>query len=272
MRVPNLQLNIAASPSADLAIEKYCLERFPEFEDLFAAGDWEVKHPLQHLLRKPSEDQVSLVVHNTSSRDVTILAFRWTFPEPPGRTCASRHASSSYGVNVFRPMIAAGEKILMSPLSECVQESLLAHVKAGGGTVGASFRSSRDQELPEEGVIGFVLDLVGFSDGEIAGPDPDRFAAKVQGRKRAAEYVARQIRQAENENRDPRPVLQALIELPHNRDDHFLAAVRSFAVSYMIPTDFPSPEQRLHNMENLLGPPRFFRKEVNGTAGKTLTP
>jgi len=164
---------------------------------------------------------------------------------------------------VFRPMIAAGEKVLVSALSESVQESLLAHVKAGGGTIGGSFCSSRDPELPEEGEIGFALDLVGFDDGEIAGPDPDRFAAKVSDRKRAAEYIARQIRQAENGSRDPRPVLQALIELPHRRDDHFLSAVQSFARDYMNIKDFPSPQQRLHNMENLLGPPRFFRKEGN---------
>jgi hypothetical protein len=105
------------------------------------------------------------------------------------------------------------------------------------------------------------VDLVGFEDGEIAGADPDRFAVKAQSQKRAADYVARQIHQAENDNRDPRPVLQALIELPHSRDDHFLAAVRSFAISYMMPTDFPSPEQRLRNLENLLSPPRFFRRQ-----------
>jgi hypothetical protein len=37
----------------------------------------------------------------------------------------------------------------------------------------------------------------------------------------------------------------------------------------MMPTDFPSPEQRLRNMENLQGPPRFFRKEKNAAEGNT---
>jgi len=272
MRVPNLQLNIAESPSADLSIEKYSPERFPEFQDLFAERDWEAKHPLQHLRRKPNEDQVSLVLKNTSSRDVTILAFRWKFPETPGRTSVRRHASSSYGVNVFRPIIAAGEKLLISPLSESVQESLLAHVKAGGGTIGVHFSSNRDPELPEEGEIGFALDLAGFDDGEIAGLDPDRYAAKVQGRKRAAEYVARQIRGAMDENRDPRPVLQALTELPHRRDDYFLSSVQWFARDYMRARDFPPPEIRLSNMETLLGPPRFFRKDGKDAAGNTLAP
>jgi hypothetical protein len=266
----DLKLNIAESPSDDLTIVKYSADRFPEFQDLFAHRDWEAKHPLDHWLRKPDEDQVSIVLHNTSSRNVTMLALRWTFPETPGRTNVSRQASSSYGVNVFRPMIAAGEKVLISPLSDSVQESLLTHVKAGGGTMGAHFSSSRDPELPDDGEIGFALNLVGFEDGEIAGPDPDRFAAKVNARKHAAEYIARQIRQAENESRDPRPVLQALTELPHSREDHFLSAVQSFARDYMSIKDLPSPQQRLHNLENLLGPPRFFRKPDSGPAGMPL--
>lgn len=259
--MPNLNLNLAESPSPEVVMEKYSAERFPEFQELFASSESEAKLPLQSLLRKPNEDQVSVVLHNRSAQDVTVVALRWIFPEATGKASVSKQALTSYGVNVFRPIIAAGEKLLASPLSGTVQESLMAHVKAGGGTIRTSIRSSRDPELPPEGEMGFALDLVAFADGEIAGADPDRFAVKVQSRKRAADYVARQIRQAENDNRDPRPVLQALIELPHGRDDHFLAAVRSFAISYMMPRHFPSPEQRLRNMENLLSPPRFFRRQ-----------
>jgi hypothetical protein len=53
--MPKLQLKIAESPSAELSIEKYSPERFPEFQDLFAARDWDAKKPLEHLLRKPHE-------------------------------------------------------------------------------------------------------------------------------------------------------------------------------------------------------------------------
>ena len=66
--MPKLQLNIAESPSRELVIEKYSSERFAEFQGLFAPRDSDAKPPLQHLLRKPHEDQVSLVLQNTSCK------------------------------------------------------------------------------------------------------------------------------------------------------------------------------------------------------------
>jgi len=114
--------------------------------------------------------------------------------------------------------------------------------------------------LPEGGEINFALDLVGFDDGEIAGPDPDRFAAKLQDQKRAAQYLARQVRLAKDEDRDPGPVLRALIELPRRREDHFLQVMQFFA-RYLLVGDFTSSQQRLSNIEKMLAAPRFFRKD-----------
>jgi hypothetical protein len=60
----------------------------------------------------------------------------------------------------------------------------------------------------------FEIDMLLFADGELAGPDTDKFAAELRGRKPAAEFVAKQIRLAEAEGRDVTPVLSALAEIP----------------------------------------------------------
>jgi hypothetical protein len=50
--------------------------------------------------------------------------------------------------------------------------------------------------------------------GEIVGPDNGRFAVELRCRQRAAEFVAKQIRLAEAEDRDVTPVPSALAEIP----------------------------------------------------------
>jgi hypothetical protein len=262
-KVANLRLNILESPSPELSVERYSPDYFSEFQDLFPTKEFPETHPLRLLLRKPYEEQVSVVLQNKSPKSITVLAFHWIFPETPDHSSIRKYASNSYHVEVFRPVLAAGAKMLASPLSENAEESVLTHIKAGGGVIAGFFRSSRDPILPDDGEIGFVLDLVGFEDGEIAGPDPDRYAATVQGRKRAAEYVVRQISRAQSENRDPAPVLKALLELPLRKDDQFIASVKSFSREYLSPGDVPRQQLRLQRMENLPAPPRFFRKEGN---------
>jgi hypothetical protein len=46
-----------------------------------------------------------------------------------------------------------------------------------------------------------------FEDGQIAGPDPDGYAFELLARRPAAEFIARQIRLADDEKRDVTPVL-----------------------------------------------------------------
>jgi hypothetical protein len=53
-----------------------------------------------------------------------------------------------------------------------------------------------------------------FADGEISGLDISKFAAELQSRKPAAEFIAKQIRLARAEGRDVTPVLSALVEIP----------------------------------------------------------
>jgi hypothetical protein len=158
--VANLRLNILESPSPELSVERYSPDYFSEFQDLFPTKEFPETHPLRLLLRKPYEEQVSVVLQNKSPKSITVLAFHWIFPETPDHSSIRKYASNSYHVEVFRPVLAAGAKMLASPLSENAEESVLTHIKAGAGVIAGFFRSSRDPILPDDGEIGFVLDLV----------------------------------------------------------------------------------------------------------------
>jgi hypothetical protein len=90
---------------------------------------------------------------------------------------------------------------------------MIDHVASGGGFVGGGGGVRR---FPyETAELTFQIDFILFEDGEICGPDPGNYAPSLLFRKRAAEYVAKQIRLAQNENRDVTPVLSALAEIPH---------------------------------------------------------
>ncbi len=74
--------------------------------------------------------------------------------------------------------------------------------------------------------------------GETAGPDPNRFAAELQGRKGAAEFVAKQIRMARAEGTDVTPILTALAEAPplgapgNSQGDPLFRSVQHYAREY----------------------------------------
>lgn len=72
-----------------------------------------------------------------------------------------------------------------------------------------------------------------FADGELAGLDAEKFAVKLACRKPAAEFVAKQIRLAQAENRDVIPLLSALAEAPYLRDDFLAKWTRYYAADFL---------------------------------------
>jgi hypothetical protein len=71
----------------------------------------------------------------------------------------------------------------------CNQVLLVNYVLAGGGFIGS--RSAARRSVVGTIELAFEIQLILFGDDEIAGPDPDHFAAELQGRKPAAEFVAK---------------------------------------------------------------------------------
>jgi hypothetical protein len=95
-------------------------------------------------------------------------------------------SSDSYMVDVFRPVLAPGDRKLISR-STNLDESLIDHVMRGGGCVGGGVSMGRSLRDDAEELI-FSIDLLVFDDGEIAGPDPDHYVSDLHFRKPAAEF------------------------------------------------------------------------------------
>jgi hypothetical protein len=112
--------------------------------------------------------------------------------------------------------------------------------------------------------ITFQIELVVLADGEIAGPDPSHYAAVLQGRKRAAEYVAKHVRLAKLEERDPTPVVAALRDMPHLRSDLLAHLVCEYARTYLRQSSMRAglvdcTEAALKHLENRPNLPKFYR-------------
>ncbi len=141
---------------------------------------------------------------------------------------------------------------------------------SGGGLVGSKGSSSRPF-LENVAELTFEIDLVLFDDGEIAGPDPEKYALELNCRKPAAEFVARQIRLADAEGRDVTPVLSALGELPnflypgYGKHSSQIYWIRHYASDFLRRLQHQiggvnAHEAGLRHMENRPTLPKFYRK------------
>ena len=154
--------------------------------------------------------------------------------------------------------------MLINP-SGAINESLLEHVKRGGGNFGSG-HSGGPRDFYDSDAMVFSIDLVLFADGEIAGPDPDRYCAELRCRKPAAEFVAKQIRSADAEGRDPAPVLKALAEIPRDKNDVLVEWVHTYARQYLTAAASPNSQIErkagtLRHLESRPQLPRFYRRD-----------
>jgi hypothetical protein len=226
--------------------------------------------PLRYFTRDPAEIPLTLVLENRSDKAITGLRYRWRELNVSGKARNHMVSSDSYFVDVFRPVAAPGSRHLIGP-SGSIDEAMLDHVQAGGGFIGGKI-SGTMRPPPQIVEVTFEIDLIVFEDGEIAGPDPDRFAVELQCRKRAAEYVARQVRLADAEERDAMPVISALAEIPHiGRPGHgpydpMVHMTVTFAREYLRRVqhkigELDMREVELRRLENRPELPKFYRRQ-----------
>jgi hypothetical protein len=166
----------------------------------------------EFLAQPPDEAEIAVVMENRAAKDVTALRYYWAITGEDGNVIKHTDSSDSYLVDVYHPVLGGKDRKLICR-SVTVDESLIDHVLRGGGSMGCRIRSGT-RSLTGVTSLRFEIDMLLFADGELAGPDTDKFAAELRGRKPAAEFVAKQIRLAEAEGRDVTPVLSALAEIP----------------------------------------------------------
>jgi hypothetical protein len=260
------RLTIVPTPSPQVVLTQYDGALFPKFKLLFEKQD--ESSPLRHLSLDPEEASVALVLENKSGKAITALRWRWQKLDSSGKVRSNTCASDSYMVDVFRAVVGPDSRRLLGP-SANLDESIIEHVLNGGGVIGAKAGGSSFLENADE--LTFAIDLILFADGEIAGPDPERYALELQLRKPAAEFVAKHIRLAHAENRDAAPVLSALAELPsfvcpgYGRHSSHIYWIRHYATQYLRHWHgkVGEPDRRevgLRHLENRPELPKFYRK------------
>jgi len=228
---------------------------------------------LRYFVRDPAELPLTLVLENRYDKAITGLSYRWRKLDRSGKVRNKTVSTDSYRVDVFRAVAEPGSRHLIGP-SGSLDQAMLAHVQAGGGFI-TGLVSARERPQPDVVEVTFEIDLIVFADGEIAGPDPDKFAALLQCRKQAAEFVARQVRLAEAEGRDATPVISALAEIPHiGRHGHgpydpLVHSTVEFARHYLRGVqhkigELDMREVELRRLENRPELPKFYRRHEPG--------
>ncbi|MGA8493775.1 MAG: hypothetical protein WB711_25370 [Terriglobales bacterium] len=259
---------VGASPTTDVILSRYEAALFPKFRTIFEESPSESL--LQFLAQPPEEAERAIVLENRASKDVTALRYQWVMTGEDGKQRTHTVSSDSYMVDVYHPVLGVGDRKLIC-WSATVDESLIEHVLRGGGSMVGGVGSGR-ASLTGVTSLRLEIDMLLFSDGEIAGPDAEKFAAELQSRKPAAEFVAKQIRLAEAEGRDVTPVVSALAEFPclgrlgHAQGDPLVHWTRHYAREYLHAMRRKSEridmrEARLRHFENRPTPPRFYRRD-----------
>lgn len=262
-----LRVNVVPSPTPAVALRRYEKALFPVFDQLFETPS--PSSPIRYLALDPQEASFALILENQSEKPISAWSFHWQMTDATGKQRSHTMFSDSYEAAIFRPVADTGSRHLISP-SRSVSETILNHVIEGGAFIGgSSFTTNRT--LSEIDEVTFEIHLIVFDDGEIAGRDPNCYYIELQSRKRAAEFVARQIRIAREEGRDVTPVLNALVEAPSlggvgsPRGDSLFDSVRHYARDYLRHMnrkigDTDMGEARLRHLESRPTLPKFYRR------------
>jgi hypothetical protein len=261
-----MRVNIPPSPSASIELRHYQEGDRTAFR--FLSDVLPANSPLPRIADDPSDYPTAVIFENRSDKEITALRCCWSMRDSNGKTRTHTITNDSYKVDVYRPVVLPQSKQLLSVSGRLdVDQSLYDHVLAGGGAMGAGGSAGKGfSDAVEE--ITFQIELVVFADGEIAGPDPGHYAAELQGRKRAAEYVAKHVRLAMLEERDPTPVVAALCDMPHLRTDVLAHLVCEYARTYLRQSSMRGgrvdwAEAALKHLENRPALPKFYRIDTS---------
>lgn len=262
-----MRFNVVPSPCGDVVLRPYDPSAFPKFQNLF---ELDVAGPARFLALDAGEAQTALVLENSSTRALMALCYQWVAENGSGKPRTHTVSSDSYSVEEIRPVLEAGSRLLITR-SKSVTEALIDQVLTGGGVLAAG--SAIDCAGADIVDLTFQINFLLFEDGEIAGPDPERYGLSLQCRKRGAQFVARQVRLARAEGRDARPVLSALAEIPHfgrlhrAEGDPLVKWTQYYSAFYLrqlgsVPIPGTSrAEMMLRHLENLPDVPKFYRRE-----------
>jgi len=264
-----MDFTVGPSPSNEVVLSRFDAALFPKFRIIFEGPS--SGRSLEFLAQPSDEAERAVVMENRADKDITALRYYWVMTGEDGNARKHTVSSDSYMVDVYHPVLKGGDRKLICR-GGAVDETLLDHLLGGGGGImGAAF-SSGPESMRVVVSLRLEIDMLLFADGEIAGLDTSKFAAELRSRKPAAEFVAKQIRLAQAEDRDITPVLSALVEIPclgrvgHAQGDPLVHWTRHYAREYLHAagrkiSDVDMREAKLRHLENHPMLPRFYRRD-----------
>lgn len=252
-----MEFSLGNSPSVDVVFRRYDPAMFPKFRLLFEVPSDD--NPLRFFAQPSEESNFAVVMENHAGKDVTAMRYNWVMTAQDGSVKKHKCSSDSYMVDVYYPVLKADDRLLICR-SKSIHESLIDHVLNGGGTMGGRIATSVSSPFVLTS-LRLEIDMLVFADGEIAGPDTERFAAELSCRKPAAEFIAKQVRAAESDHRDVTPVLSALAQVPHLRDDYLAYWTQHYASWYLRTVQHETVSGTvLRHLENRPTLPKFYRR------------
>ena len=264
-----MRFTITPSPSEEVVLTPYDKNAYPKFAQLFEPMDESSR--LRLLAIDPKQAATAIIVENRSARAITGLRLRWEIRNISGRNSRSILVKDSYVSGPIKP-VTEPRSLLLVTQSGYLEEGLIEQVRTGTGgwITGWCEETSPSDEATD---VVFQIDLLLFADGEISGPDPDKYAQELRCRKPAADFVIKQIRMAKSEGRDANPVLNALAEAPSlgmvgsAQGDPYVHWTKLFArqcLRHMKRSNGTDTlESYLRYLENHTAPPTFFRREIS---------
>lgn len=199
-----LQFTVNPSLSPEVYLSRYDPDRHPKFR---RRAEPESGSSRGGFASDPEETRYAMVLENRSARSIIALQYGWRLTREGG----PEHRSIVKSWEKIKP----GARHLLGS-SRTVAESLFDEGEPGNASGWGGGSSGRSSELflDDEAEITFALDVMIFADGEVAGLDPDNYVEQLECQELAFQFVTRQVRLAEKENRDVTPVLSALKQMP----------------------------------------------------------
>lgn len=228
---------LASSPTPEITISPASADKLPGIDSAVVARF----HP------------TAFILTNESSRAILGLAVQWVYTNQNGEPGLYTHRSDSFSRLNAGVVVPPHGRLLVAP-GAFLPERLALRPHTGPSLDALDGRAVPN--LASASNIRVQIDCVIFADGEVVGQNQTHYDAQIQGRKIAAEQLAKQVRSAQSRGEDPISMLKQVVETRPSQTD-FVAEWTVRLANQLLRA--PVFETQLNALENLPAQPKFFR-------------
>jgi hypothetical protein len=183
----SIQMTIDSSPHESITLAPYQPATSPNFARVFTPET----APYQTAF---------VVLTNQSSKSIVALAAIWAYTDvTTGKRKTMELLCDSFQAVNAPPVSLPSARVLLGPTSLITEQ--LALGRGSSGYFGVVQPQSL-RPLDHTAAVRVSIDLIVFSDGEMAGPDNLHTSTEIVARNAAAKQVAQQIRSAQTDGRE----------------------------------------------------------------------